>query len=82
MSDYVYYTVTVGEVGNDQGRIIGRSGSLRGAKCILTRNFKQYVGAEGWGIIRVANQATRRSLEVYRVVKGYEEKESRTNETI
>jgi len=73
MSDYVYYTVTVGEageVGNDQGRIIGRSGSLRGAKCILTRNFKRAGGADGWGIIQVTNRATRRSLEVYRVVIG------------
>ena len=69
MRDYIY-TVTVGEAGNEQGHNVGRSLTLRGAKCILTRNLKRAGGADGWGIIQVTNRATRRSLEVYRVVIG------------
>jgi len=64
MRDYIY-TVTVGEAGNEQGHNVGRSLTLRGAKCILTRNLKRY-GGDGWGIIRVETRTGGGSLEVYR----------------
>lgn len=45
------YKIYVGEVGNEQGHLVGATRSLRGAKQIAGRERNKYDG-DGWSIIR------------------------------
>lgn len=45
------YDIYVGEVGSEQGHLVGSTESLRGAKMIAGRERNQY-GGDGWSVIR------------------------------
>jgi hypothetical protein len=47
----VTYKVYVGEVGNNEGHLVGSTKNLRGAKMIAGRERNKYKG-DGWSVIR------------------------------